>query len=112
VEEAAAKIEAETQKVKEAVEKAGAVIEAKATSAVAKASPTQGNVKQWANWMADQLRRVPDVKSYGTLKLRELGDKGPAAARGLWATARGALDAQYGNTTIDDLLAEFGVSQH
>ncbi|HEV2414063.1 MAG TPA: flotillin domain-containing protein, partial [Candidatus Dormibacteraeota bacterium] len=111
-EEAAAKIEVEAAKMKETVEKAGAVVEAKAAAAVAKATPTDANVKQWANWMADQLRRVPDVKSYGKLKLRELGDKGPAAARGLWATAKDALDQQYGNVTVDDLLAQFGSLQH
>ena len=111
-EEAAAKIEAEAAKMKETVEKAGAVVEAKAAAAVAKATPTDANVKQWANWMADQLRRMPDVKSYGKLKLRELGDRGPAAAKGLWATAKDALDQQYGNLTVDDLLAQFGSLQH
>ena len=111
-EEAVAKIEVEAAKMKEAVEKASAIVEAKAAAAVAKATPTDANVKQWANWMADQLRRVPDVKSYGKLKLRELGDKGPAAAKGLWATAKDALDQQYGNVTVDDLLAQFGSLQH
>ena len=115
-EEAATKIEVEAAKMKEAVEKAGAVVEAKATAAAAaataKVAPSDANVKQWANWMADQLRRVPEVKSFGTLKLRELGDKGPAAAKGLWATAKDALDQRYGNVTVDDLLAQFGPRQH
>lgn len=111
-EEATTKIEVEAAKMKEAVEKAGAVVEAKAAAATAKVAPSDANVRQWANWMADQLRRVPDVKSFGTLKLRELGDKGPAAAKGLWATAKDALDQRYGNVTVDDLLAQFGPRQH
>ncbi len=117
VEEAAAKVEAEAQKVKEAVDKAGAVVQAQAakaaataSAAAAKVSPGDGNVKEWARWMADQLRRLPDVKSYGNLKLRELAN-GPIAARGLWTTARAALEHDYGSMTIDDLLAQFGPMQ-
>lgn len=108
---AAARIEAEAQKVNEAAEKAGAVVQAKAGAAATRDSPSGANVQQWARWMAEQLRRLPDVKSYGTLKLRDLAT-GPIAARGLWATAKDALDHDYGSWTVDDLLAQFGPAQH
>jgi flotillin len=106
-EQAAAKAQAEAQKVKEAAEKAGAVIEAKARAV----APGDGNKKQWASWTADQLRRLPDIKSYGSLKLRELGDKGPAAAKGIWATAHDAMQ-DYADLSVDDLIAQFGTAQH
>ena len=106
-EQAAAKAQAEAQKVKEAAEKAGAVIEAKAKAVV----PSNGNKKQWASWTADQLRRVPDIKNYGGVKLQELADKGPAAAKGIWATAKDAMH-DYADMTVDDLIAQFGTAQH
>ena len=111
-EEAAAKVEAEAAKVKEVVEKAGAEVQAKAAAAVAKATPTDANVQQWGRWMADQLRRVPDIKSFGTLKLSELGTRGPQTARGLWVTAKDALGTRYAETTIDDLLNQFPLLTH
>jgi hypothetical protein len=105
--QAAARVQAEAQKVKEAAEKAGAVVEAKAKGVV----PSDGNKKQWANWTADQLRRLPDVKTYGSLKLHELADKGPAAAKGIWATAKDAMQ-DYADLTVDDLIAQFGPAKH
>jgi flotillin len=123
--EAEVKAQAEAERVKQAAEKAGAVAheeikDAKAATEKAwgvveqtkpKVVPTDANVKQWATWMADQLRHVPDVKSYGTLKLRELADRGPDTAKALWTTARAALDQQYGNMSVDELLAQFGPMQ-
>jgi flotillin len=109
--EAVAKAQAEAAKVREAAANAGAVAQAKAAAAVAAAVPTQSNVKQWAKWMADQLHQVPDVGVYGRLRLADLAQRGPLAARSLWATAKDALAQEYGNVTIDDLLAEFGPGQ-
>jgi flotillin len=105
-EEAAAKAEAEAERVKEATEKAGAVIQAKATAAV-KAAPSDANIKQWSKWLADQLRRVPDIQVYDALRLSDLETRGPAAARKVWATAKSALNEEYGKVTIGDLLARY-----
>jgi hypothetical protein len=123
--EAAAKAHAEAERVKEAAEKAGAVAQQQikqatdkawgvveqtkpgAAAAVVKAAPADSNVKQWAKWMADQLKQVPDIGVYGRLRLSDLASRGPAAARGVWATAKDALSQQYGNVTIDDLMSEF-----
>ena len=60
---------------------------------------------------AEQLRRLPDVKTYGSLKLRELADKGPTAAKGIWATAKDAMQ-DYADLTVDDLIAQFGPAKH
>jgi len=110
-EEAAARVAAEAERVKEAAEKAGAVVEAKATAAAAataaKVTPAEGNVAQWAKWLADQLRRVPDIQVYDALHLADLELRGPAAARGVWATAKAALAKEYGQVTIGDLLQRF-----
>ena len=115
---AAAKAQAEAHKAKEEadrlkteVEKAGGVAQAKAAStasaAVAKVVPADGNVAQWAKWLADQLRRVPDIQVYDALHLGDLESRGPAAARGVWATAKAALLREYGNVTIGELLNRF-----
>jgi len=105
--EAAAKTAAEAERVKEAVEKAAAVTATKAATVGAKATPSEANVKQWAKWMADQLKQVPDIGVYGQLRLTDLASRGPVAARGLWTTAKAALSQDYGNVTVDDLLTEF-----
>jgi len=108
----AQKAAAEAQRVREAAEKAGAVVEAKAAPAVAAAAarvtPSDGNVAQWAKWLADQLKRVPDIQVYDALHLGDLEARGPAAARGVWATAKAALAREYGTVTIGDLLKRFG----
>jgi flotillin len=102
--EEATKAVAEAARVKE---EAATAAEAKAAATIAKVSRRDGNVKQWAKWMADQLRQVPDIGSYGKVRLRDLAESGPAAARGMWATAREALIQQYGDVTVEDLLAQF-----
>ena len=110
-EDVAAKAEAEAEKAaekaKETADKATVAAQSKVAAAIAKAAPTESNAKQWAKWMADQLRQVPDIGVYGRLRLNDLAQRGPVAARGLWATAKDALNQDYGNVTVDDLLAEF-----
>ena len=111
--EAAVKAEAEAQRVKEAAEKAGAVVETKVQavaqpSPAPKVTPSDSNRGQWAKWLADQLRRIPDIQVYDALRLSELETRGPAVARGVWQTAKEALAKEYGNVTIGDLLQRFG----
>ena len=50
---------------------------------------------------------MPDIGVYGKLRLSDLAQRGPAAARGVWTTAKNALSQDYGNVTIDELIAEF-----
>jgi flotillin len=121
--EATAKALAEVERVKEAAEKAGAVVQqqvkettdkawgvveqTKPAAVKARAAPSDGNLKQWAKWLADQLRRVPDIQVYDALRLSDLETRGPAAARAVWATAKSVLTQEYGKVTVGDLLAEF-----
>jgi flotillin len=95
-EQAPAKVEAAAAKVEPAVEKA-----------VAKVAPSDGNVTQWAKWLADQLRRIPDIQVYGPLTLNQLVDHGPASARAVWATAQAVLGKDYGAMTVNDLIKKF-----
>jgi hypothetical protein len=73
----------------------------------AKVTPNDGNVSQWAKWLADQLRRIPDIQVYGPLTLNQLVDHGPASARAVWTTAQAVLGKDYGSVTVNDLLKRF-----
>ncbi len=107
VDAAAGKVQAAADQTAAAVQKAAAVTAPKVAPAAAKAAPTEGNLAQWAKWLADQLRRVPDIQVYDALRLADLESRGPVAARGVWATAREVLAKEYGTVTIGDLLKRF-----
>ena len=107
-EQATAKVEAAAEKAPPAAEKAAAVADTKLAPTVAKVVPGDGNVSQWAKWLADQLRRIPDIQVYGPLTLNQLVDHGPASARAVWATAQAVLGKDYGSLTVNDLLKRFG----
>jgi hypothetical protein len=64
-------------------------------------------VNEWARWLADQLRHIPDIQVYDALRLSDLETKGPAAARGVWATGKQVLSQDFGKVTIGDLLQRF-----
>jgi uncharacterized membrane protein YqiK len=70
-------------------------------------SPTDGNVAQWAKWLADQLRQVPDIQVYDALRLGDLAAKGPIKARAVWMTAQAVLGKDYATVTVSDLLKRF-----
>jgi len=70
-------------------------------------SPSDGNVAQWAKWLADQLRQVPDIQVYDALRLGDLAAKGPVKARAVWATAQAVLGKDYATVTVADLLKRF-----
>ena len=71
------------------------------------ASPSEGSVAQWAKWLADQLRQVPDIQVYDALRLNDLAAKGPVRARAVWTTAQAVLGKDYGTVTVADLLKRF-----
>jgi flotillin len=115
-EEAETKAAAGVEKAAAAADKAVAAAAAKATAvaanltasgAVHPTSPSDGNVAQWAKWLADQLQNVPDIRVYDALRLSDLAGKGPATARAVWATARAVLGKDYGQVTVADLLKRF-----
>src|ERR1700680_3131860 len=87
-----------------AVELAGA---AKAAEVAPKISPNDGNIAQWAKWLAGQLREVRDIQVYGTLRLADLADKGPDDARAIWPQSQAVLAKKYGGLTLAELLKRF-----
>ncbi len=119
--EAKAKAEAGAEKTAEEAAKAPAVAgalkaagaqkvaaaETKVAAKVASVSPGDGNVAQWAKWLAGQLRSVPDIQVYDALRLGDLAEKGPAGARAVWATAQAVLGKDFSQVTVGDLLKRF-----
>ncbi len=119
--EAEAKAEVSSQKAVEEAAKATAVAgalkaagaqkvaaaEAKVVAKAAAVSPGDGNVAQWAKWLAGQLRSVPNIQVYDALRLGDLAEKGPAGARAVWTTAQAVLGKDYSQVTVGDLLKRF-----
>ena len=105
--QAAAAATGAVKQASSSAQKTAGAAEAKATEVVAKVLPSDGNVAQWAKWLAGQLKWVPDIHVYGALKLSDLVDRGPAPARAIWQTAQAVLGKDYGNITIADLLKRF-----
>jgi hypothetical protein len=87
-------------------------VEAKATAAKAaveaKVAPSDGNVAQWARWLAQQLKQIPQIQLFGAVKLAALADRGPAQAQAVWHTAEAVLGKDYGQMTVAELLQRFG----
>ena len=83
------------------------VIQARVEAGPVRVAPSEGNVAQWAKWLAGQLRGVRDIQVYGALKLSDLADRGPDEARAVWHTAQEVLGKDYGNLTLAELLQRF-----
>ena len=77
------------------------------TDAMQGVGPNAGNVEQWAKWLAGQLALVPEIQAYGALRLSDLADRGPVAARAIWQTAQAVLGKDYSSVTVGDLLKRF-----
>ena len=108
--QAAAKVEKTARAVEstaKAVEKTAQVIQARVEAVPGGIAPSEGNVAQWAKWLAGQLRGVRDIQVYGALKLSDLADRGPEEARAVWHTAQAVLGKDYGNLTLAELLQRF-----
>jgi len=121
--EAEARAAEEVEKAEAAAEKVAAAADAKASAVASKLTtsgavhaaapaavapnPSAGNVAQWAKWLADQLREVPDMQVYDALRLGDLAAKGPVRARAVWTTAQAVLGKDYAGVTVADLLKRF-----
>jgi flotillin len=105
--QAAASATGAVKRASSSTQKAAQAAPAQAAAAVAKVLPSDGNIAQWAKWLAGQLKWVPDIQVYGALRLADLADRGPAPARAIWKTAEAVLGKDYGNLTIADLLKRF-----
>jgi nucleoid-associated protein YgaU len=119
----AAEVEAKAKEVADAAADAAKQAEAKAgraavaaeakASAVraavdAKIAPSDGNTAQWAKWLAQQLKQIPQIQLFGSVTLAELAERGPAQAQIVWHTAEAVLGKDYGKMTVAELLSRFG----
>ena len=105
---AAKQVAASAKQAAAAAEKAATTVEAKAAAVANKVVPGEGTILQWAQWTADQLRQVPGIELFNTLKLSSLVDHGPPQAEAVWHTAQAAMGRDYGDMTVGDLLRRFG----
>src|SRR5947208_2646795 len=61
-------VAASTRQAAAAVEKAAGAVQAKAAAVATKVAPSEGTVLQWEQWTADQLRQVPTIELFNTMK--------------------------------------------
>ncbi|MCI0344395.1 MAG: hypothetical protein L0221_02980 [Chloroflexi bacterium] len=54
--------------------------------------------------LANDLRTIPGIERFGSLRLQELERAGPRPLRAIWRVARDRLDERYGQLTIGDVL--------
>ena len=102
-------VAASTKQAVAAADRAAGMLEAKAAAVANKVgAPAEGTILQWAQWTADQLRQVPTIELFSSLKLQALIDHGPPQAEAVWHTAQAALGRDYGDMTVGDLLRRFG----
>jgi len=94
------------------IAKATATAEAKATAVKAaldaKVAPSEGNAAQWAKWLAQQLKQVPQIQLFGSIPLSQLAERGPAQAQMVWRTAETVLGKDFGKMTVAELISKFG----
>ena len=76
----------------------------------AKVAPSEGNAAQWAKWLAQQLKQIPQIQLFGSITLDQLAERGPAQAQTIWHTAENVLHKDYGKMTVAELISKFGSS--
>ena len=110
-EDAAAAAEA-AQQAAAKIAKSTATAEAKATAVKAaldaKVAPSEGNAAQWAKWLAQQLKQVPQIQLFGSIPLSQLAERGPAQAQVVWHTAETVMGKDFGKMTVAELISKFG----
>ncbi len=94
------------------IAKATSTAEAKATAVKAaldaKVAPSEGNAAQWAKWLAQQLKQVPQIQLFGSIPLSQLAERGPAQAQMVWHTAETVMGKDFGKMTVAELISKFG----
>jgi flotillin len=63
-----------------------------------------------ARRLAADLRGVPGIERFGSIRLAELERSGPRPLRTMWRIAREGLDERYGQLTIGELIDRYGSS--
>jgi flotillin len=104
----AQKVASTAEKVVGAAQPWAEVAQTKPGAPAVTAGPSEGNVAQWARWLAQQLKQIPQIQLFGAIKLSSLADRGPAQAQAIWHTAETVLGKDYGDMTVAELLQRFG----
>jgi len=65
-------------------------------------------VEDAATKLANDLRAVPGIERFGTLRLEALETSGPRPLRTMWRVAREELGATYGQMTIGEVMDRYG----
>jgi flotillin len=104
----AQKVASTAEKVVGAAQPWAEVAQTKPGAPAVTARPSEGNVAQWARWLAQQLKQIPQIQLFGAIKLSSLADRGPAQAQAIWHTAETVLGKDYGDMTVAELLQRFG----
>jgi hypothetical protein len=88
----------------EAVEQAGSVRPGSAQAAPPISIPANASADQAATIVADALGRVPGVQRYGEMRLEDLVNRGPRAARTIWSAIPDAVRERIAGETIQGFL--------
>jgi flotillin len=65
-------------------------------------------VEEAATRLASDLRSVPGIERFASVRLAELDRGGPRPLRAMWRVARDQLGERYGTVTIGELLDRYG----
>ncbi len=103
-----AKADTPAEKVAGAAQSWAEVAQTKPGAPAAGTGPSEGNAAQWAKWMAQQLKQIPQIQLFGTITLDQLAERGPAQAQMVWHTAENVLGKDYGKMTVAELIQRFG----
>ena len=61
-----------------------------------------------ASRLAADLRAIPGIERFGSVRLGELDRSGPRPLRTVWRIAREQLDERWGQLTIGEMLDRYG----
>jgi hypothetical protein len=61
--------------------------------------------------LASDLRAIPGIERFATVRLADLETGGPRPLRTMWRVSRDQLDKRYGNLTIGELIDTYGSGQ-
>ncbi len=71
---------------------------------------SETTVNEAAVKLATDLRAIPGIERFATVRLADLETGGPRPLRTMWRISREQLDKTYGNLTIGELMDQYGGS--
>jgi hypothetical protein len=69
---------------------------------------SETTVDEAASKLASDLRAIPGIERFATVRLADLETGGPRPLRTMWRISREQLDQRYGNLTIGELMDQYG----